>query len=80
MNINDADLNKIVALKECPFCGGQNPVIGQIGNNYTPKRFVYIKCKKCKVKMKVGAIRGSIERCEEVVTKQWNNRIFKKEG
>ena len=42
-------------LKPCPFCGGEAVKIF-IGNEYTKKRSVEIKCKKCRVKRVNAAI------------------------
>ena len=60
-------------LKPCPFCGGI-PEIIHIGNAFTKKRAVTIKCWGCSATQETGAIRNSLEWCEKVAIEKWNKR------
>lgn len=71
--VNDADLIKDIPLKDCPFCG-HLPLVGQIGNNYTKKRSVYVKCTGCGVQYLQSAFKQSIEWLEGKVCEMWNRR------
>jgi hypothetical protein len=62
-----------IQLLPCPFCGG-SAVKKFIGNDYTRKRSVEIKCTKCFTKQVTGAIRNTMAWCEEQAIKQWNTR------
>lgn len=61
-------------IKGCPFCGNLNPELITRGSNSSKKRSAEIYCKPCCTIMKVGAIRNSIEWCEEKVIEKWNTR------
>lgn len=60
-------------LKSCPFCGGVAEKIF-IGNEYTKKRSVKIKCKKCFTYQITGAIIHDHDWCDKVATEKWNSR------
>lgn len=61
-------------LLPCPFCGSQ-PEIKRIGNDFTPKRKITIKCKKCRIERTDSAIRNGMDWLENVAIKQWNERV-----
>ena len=56
----------------CPFCGGQ-PEIIHFGN-YSRKRLVKIKCKKCRIERTDGALCFGFDWLENVAQKEWNER------
>lgn len=60
-------------LLPCPFCGGE-PEFITIGNDYTKKRKVEIKCKKCRVKRTTAALRFNLEWCGRKAIEAWNER------
>ena len=60
-------------LKTCPFCGGRAEK-KRIGNDYTRKRSIEIRCTQCRVKRVDGAIRHGFDWLDEVATKNWNQR------
>lgn len=64
-------------LKPCPFCGGKAELILR-GNSFTKKRSAEIECMDCHVKRAVGAIRGTLEWCELIITNWWNQRTTDK--
>ena len=57
----------------CPCCGGEPELLFK-GNPYTKNRSVTIRCKKCRLHRKDGAIRNDAEWCAKVAIKQWNER------
>lgn len=67
-----SDLERLVMLP-CPFCG-HDPELMQIGNNYTKKRSVVVKCKKCRIQRKDSALVQSMEWLIDVAIQQWNQR------
>jgi hypothetical protein len=60
-------------LLPCPFCGGI-PTKIFIGNDFSKKRSVTIKCTKCFTKQVTGAIRNNHAWCEAMATIKWNER------
>ena len=60
-------------IKNCPFCGGTAELIKR-GNDFSKKRSAEITCHKCNVKLVVGAIRSTLEWCEETTIEKWNKR------
>ena len=62
-------------LKLCPFCGGEPKKIF-IGNAYTKKRSVTIKCTKCFTEQRTGAIHQDHEWCDMKATEKWNKRFL----
>ena len=77
MKINNYD-TELSELLDCPFCGTK-PIAYLQGNEYTKKRFITIKCPKCLVQRKVGAISQPTEWLEGKSIQLWNNRVFTKE-
>ena len=69
---NGSDLERLVMLP-CPFCGAE-PEMMQIGNDYTKKRSVVIKCNRCRIQRKDSALRNSMDWLVDVAVKQWNQR------
>jgi hypothetical protein len=65
---------EIKDIKGCPFCGG-TPEIITIGNEFTKKRSVEIKCTSCYTKQITGAIRNSIDWCTKTAIEKWNKRV-----
>ena len=61
-------------LLPCPFCGSEKVELSYKGNAYTKKRSVTIKCQECMCKRTTGAIRNTLDWCEEVAIKAWNTR------
>ena len=59
----------------CPFCGGEPKALTS-GNEFTKKMSAEIVCKKCNVKMIVGAIHNSMEWCIGKVVENWNERVY----
>lgn len=64
-------------LLNCPFCGSDAELHFR-GNPFTKRRLVTIKCKKCLVEKRVGAIYESAQWCAETAIKDWNKRITNK--
>jgi Zn finger protein HypA/HybF involved in hydrogenase expression len=60
-------------LLPCPFCGGKAEKIF-IGNDYTKKRSVHIKCTVCHTEQRTGAIVRSHQWCDYTATEKWNLR------
>lgn len=60
-------------LLPCPFCGSEPEKIF-IGNQYTKKRSIEVKCHKCRCKRVDAAIHHSHDWLDEVSTKNWNQR------
>lgn len=77
MKVHNYD-TELPELLECPFCGGK-PVAHLIGNDYTKKRSITIKCPKCLVEKTTGAIIQSTEWLEEKAIQLWNNRYLLKQ-
>jgi len=62
------------ALLDCPFCGGTANIIF-IGNDYSKRREVIIKCSKCQVEMHDAALRLNTETLAKTTIDRWNTRI-----
>ena len=60
-------------LKPCPFCGGKAKKIF-IGNDFTKKRSIEIKCTNCRIKRTDAAIRHNHEWLDKIATEAWNTR------
>jgi hypothetical protein len=58
----------------CPFCGGE-PELIFIGNDYSKKRKVEIKCKVCRVTMVNAGIRSGSEQLAKWSIEAWNKRV-----
>ena len=58
----------------CPFCGGE-PQLTFIGNDYSKKRKVEIKCKGCRVTMINAGIRSGSEQLAKWSIEAWNKRV-----
>jgi Lar family restriction alleviation protein len=58
----------------CPFCGGE-PQLTFIGNDYSKKRKVEIKCKGCRVTMVNAGIRSGSEQLAKWSIEAWNKRV-----
>lgn len=61
-------------LKNCPFCGSDNIEVKHIGNDFSKKRKITIKCKKCRCQRTDAALSHGFDWLEGVATRNWNNR------
>ena len=66
-------------LLDCPFCGGK-PSAHLIGNEHSKKRVIVIKCTRCFVERRVGAIYHETSWIEETAIKAWNNRVVSEQS
>ena len=60
-------------LKPCPFCGA-SAIVKMIGNDYSRKRSVEIKCSVCRVTLTNAAIRHDFDWLMKVSAEAWNMR------
>lgn len=60
-------------LANCPFCG-EKPQMTRIGNKYTRRRAIEIKCPNCRAQRTDATIRFGFEWLEKVAVEKWNNR------
>lgn len=60
-------------LKQCPFCGG-DAILEEIGNDFTSKRSVVVRCTGCRVKRTDSAIKSSMEWLVNTAVSNWNMR------
>ena len=58
----------------CPFCGGE-PELTFIGNDYSKKRKVEIKCRGCRVTLVNAGIRSGSEQLAKLSIEAWNKRV-----
>ncbi len=65
--------NQTIILWSCPFCGGK-PELQHIGNDYTKKRSIKIKCEQCRCTRTDAALRHNFEWLEKIAAKNWNQR------
>lgn len=75
MKIQNYD-TKLEELLNCPFCGGE-PVAYLQGNEFAKKRSITIKCPKCIISRRIGAMHQPTEWLEEKAIQLWNNRVLK---
>ena len=68
------DGEKEIQLLPCPFCG-TIPEIRHIGNDYSKKCAIKIKCKKCRIERIDATLKFDFEWLETVAVKNWNERI-----
>lgn len=70
----DGEDDKIILLP-CPFCG-EEPIMETVGNDYTRKRSLVIKCSNvdCRATMTNGAILHGFRWLEDVSIEAWNRR------
>jgi len=61
-------------LLPCPFCGGK-PELTFIGNDYSKKRKVEIKCTSCHCTMVNAGIRTGSKQLSILSIEAWNKRI-----
>lgn len=66
-------MNNQTDLLPCPFCGSQ-PKLQYIGNEWSKKRSIIIKCPECRITRTDSTIRFCFDWLEEVVKKGWNTR------
>lgn len=62
------------ALLQCPFCG-ENANLTFIGNDYSKKRKVEIRCKGCRATMVNAGIRTKSEELAKYSIEAWNKRV-----
>lgn len=62
-------------LKQCPFCGGE-PELIEIGNNWTKKRSVTVKCPTCRIQLTYAGILRSIDWLTDTAVNGWNRRVI----
>ena len=74
MTFKSWDNEKEFFLLGCPFCGAE-PKVNHIGNNYTKKRKIEIKCQKCRVKRTDAALKYGFDFLEKVAVEAWNERV-----
>lgn len=67
------DNAKDIELLDCPFCGS-DPAVEYIGNDFTKKRSIKIKCKKCRVQRTDAALKHDFNWLEGVAVENWNKR------
>lgn len=60
-------------LKPCPFCGAI-PVLQEIGNDFTKRRKVIVKCPRCRIQRTDAALAHSMFWLRQVATENWNMR------
>lgn len=60
-------------LKNCPYCGGEPETIIR-GNEHTAKRFVIIKCKKCRIALTTSGILSPLATLMTWSIERWNRR------
>jgi hypothetical protein len=65
------------ALLPCPFCGQQAELLF-IGNDYSKKRHVTIKC-KCRIQLTNSGMRFNSEKLARITIAQWNTRQMERE-
>lgn len=63
-------------LLDCPCCGGEAELLF-IGNSYTKKRSVTIKCTKCYIQRKDSTLRHTSEWIARASIRDWNSRVSK---
>jgi len=66
--------DKKIDLLACPFCGA-DPSVKHIGNNYTKKRAIEIKCHACRIQRTDAALRYGFDWLEKVAAENWNQRV-----
>ncbi len=67
------DNTRKIKLNNCPFCGGE-PSVKHLGNDYTRKRIIEIKCGDCRATKRNATLKYSFEWLEDVAIKDWNQR------
>jgi hypothetical protein len=72
--LNKSNVEGLV-MEPCPLCKKEVSK-AFIGNNYTKKRSIEIKCRPCNLTMKMSALRFSHEWLDEQITTTWNNRAL----
>lgn len=70
---NNMETKKPQTLLPCPFCG-EAPKIIQVGNDFTKKRKITIKCPKCRAERTDASMRNGIDWLEKVAIENWNQR------
>lgn len=60
-------------LMPCPFCG-TIPAVREIGNEWTKKRSIVIKCPKCRCQRTDATMRFAFDWLRDVAAKNWNQR------
>ena len=74
IEINSWDSKTKLKVLKCPCCGG-DPELKYIGNDFSKKRSIEIKCLKCRLKRKDSALTHSFLWLEEVCIRYWNKRF-----
>ncbi len=57
----------------CPFCG-EVPEVLRVGNDFTKKRKITIRCRGCRAERTDAALLRDMEWLEAVAIKNWNQR------
>ena len=71
--MTDKQIMEEAELLPCPFCGGE-PEKLWIGNDFTKKRSVNIKCTKCFTEQRTSTIRFDHAQCDKWAIEKWNER------
>lgn len=75
MKFKSWDNTKEITLLNCPFCDTE-PEIRYIGNDYTKKRMIEVKCPKCRIKRTDAALRYGFDFLEKIAVEAWNQRVL----
>ena len=62
-----------IEITPCPFCG-TIPEIIHIGNNYTRKKAVKVRCRKCRVARTTATLTQSFAWLEKAAVRNWDQR------
>lgn len=57
----------------CPFCG-TTPVMNRVGNDFSRKRSITIKCPNCRAQRTDAALRFGFDWLLDTAIKNWNQR------
>ena len=68
-------LDKNIKFSNCPLCGDET-IVEQIGNEYSKKKTIKVKCRKCFVNIVQSVLIPDFKWLQQKMAERWNKRVI----